>query len=109
MKISFFLAFCLSIMLVFFSGVNFAYAGTLYVSSDPGYYPSIKAAIDAAEDGDVVLVADGIYKGDGNRDISFLGKSISLKSENGPEYCTIDCEGNGRAFFFREYFRRFLY
>ena len=100
MKISFFLAFCLSIMLVFFSGVNFAYAGTLYVSSDPGDYPSIKAAIDAAEDGDVVLVADGIYKGDGNRDISFLGKSISVKSVNGPEYCTIDCENVGTGFFF---------
>ena len=26
--------------------------------------------------------------------------SISLKSENEPEYCTIDCEGNDRAFFF---------
>lgn len=64
--------------------------GNLYV---PNQYPTIRHAIDNAWDGDVVLVADGIYKGVGNRDIDFGGKAITVKSENGPDNCIIDCEG----------------
>jgi len=40
-----------------------------------------------------VLVADGVYTGDGSRDIDFGGKAAVLKSENGPDYAVIDCEG----------------
>jgi len=29
-----------------------------------------------------------------------LGKAVRLKSENGPEFCVIDCERGGRAFYF---------
>ena len=32
-------------------------------------YPTIQSAIDAASDGDTVMVADGIYAGIGNRDL----------------------------------------
>jgi parallel beta-helix repeat protein len=56
----------------------------------PAEAPTIQAGIGAAHDGDTVLVADGTYTGDGNRDIDFLGKAITLRSENGPEYCVID-------------------
>ncbi len=41
-----------------------------------------------------MLVADGIYTGEGNRDIDFLGKAITVRSENGPESCIIDCQGS---------------
>jgi hypothetical protein len=55
-------------------------------------------------DGDTVLVADGTYTGDGNRDIDFLGKAIVVMSENGPEVTIIDCEGDSldphRGFYF---------
>ena len=59
----------------------------------PAEQPTIQAGINAAADGDIVLVADGIYTGDGNRDIDFKGKAITVTSENGPENCIIDCEG----------------
>ena len=55
-------------------------------------------------DGDTVLVADGIYTGDGNRDLDFKGKAITVTSENGAENCIIDCEGSEqnqhRGFYF---------
>ena len=60
----------------------------------PSQYPTIQAAIDAASDGDTVLVADGTYTGNGNRDINFKGKAIIVRSENGPESCIIDCQGS---------------
>jgi len=55
--------------------------------------------------GDTVLVADGTYTGDGNRDIDFGGRAIMVMSENGPEVTIIDCEGSEvdqhRGFYFR--------
>ena len=56
--------------------------------------------IDAAVAGDTVLVADGTYTGEGNRDIDFKGKAITVKSENGATNCIVDREGVGRGFHF---------
>ncbi|MBN1295926.1 hypothetical protein JXA80_04040 [bacterium] len=70
----------------------------------PAQYPHIQSAINAAVDGDVVCVADGMYTGFGNRDVNFLGKAITVQSEQGPDFCVIDCQGtasdNHRAFLF---------
>ena len=78
----------------------------------PGVYSTIQAAIDTAVEGDTVVVADGTYTGSGNRDIEFKGKSITVKSENGPQNCIIDCEGtpDHRGFLFesRECWRAVL-
>ena len=79
------------------SAVFPASAKTLLV---PGDHKTIQSAIDAATDGDIVLVDDGLYAGDGNRDISFNGKRISVTSRNGSGGCVIDCEGAGRGFHF---------
>jgi parallel beta-helix repeat protein/predicted outer membrane repeat protein len=46
----------------------------------PDEYATIQAAIDDCNDGDVVIVAPGTYTGDGNRDISFKGKAITVQS-----------------------------
>lgn len=59
-----------------------------------GDYPTIQAAINAVVPGDVIELEDGTYKGEGNRGISFRGKSITLRSRsNDPEACILDCEG----------------
>ncbi len=67
----------------------------------PQDQPTIQRGIDAAGNGDTVLVADGVYTGTGNRDIDFRGKAITVESENGAAACTIDCQRLGRAFIFQ--------
>ena len=55
----------------------------------PGDYPTIQAGIDAASDGDIVLVSPGTYA----ENIDFAGKAIVVISEHGPENTTIDGGG----------------
>jgi hypothetical protein len=55
---------------------------------------TIQAGVIAASSLDTIIVADGTYRGYGNRDIDFFEKSLALISENGPESCIIDCEGS---------------
>jgi len=61
--------------------------------SVPGEYRTIQGAVNEAYDGDIVLLADGVYTGDGNFNISYKGKAITVRSENGPVNCIIDCSG----------------
>jgi parallel beta-helix repeat protein len=66
----------------------------------PDEYATIQEAIDGAWQGSTIWVADGIYTGQGNKNIDFKGKLLTLRSESGPEACIIDCENNGRGFYF---------
>ena len=64
-------------------------------SSSP--YATIQKGIQAASNGDQVIVKNGVYSGAGNRVISFQGKAIRVCSQNGPAFTTIDC-GQQQAF-----------
>jgi hypothetical protein len=71
-------------------------AETLHVDADgSGDYATIQAAVDAATDGDVVELGDGVFVGDGNRDVDYLGKSIAIRSASGnADACVIDCQAS---------------
>src|SRR5438046_1709872 len=65
-------------------------ANTIHVPRDQ---PTIQAAIDVAQGGDTILVANGTYTGPGNRDIVFSNKGITLLSEGGSSNCILDLQG----------------
>lgn len=69
----------------------------------PEDFVTIQSAIDASAVGDTVLVAPGIYRGVGNRDIEFHGRDLVLISRDGPEHTVIDCEAAGRGFNIQEW------
>lgn len=70
----------------------------------PGDQATIQAGIDAAVNGDTIMVAAGIYSGEGNRDIDFVGKTITVTSSLGADSTIINCEGSysdrHRGFYF---------
>ncbi len=66
-------------------------------------YDAIQEALDAAPTGAheivTVQVADGVYVGAGNRDLSLGGKVLTLRSQNGPQSCVINGQQAGRGFY----------
>lgn len=60
-----------------------------------GDFPTIQAALFAASPGDTILLENGVYRGDGNRDANFYGKTVLFRSVSGePNACVIDCEAS---------------
>jgi len=73
---------------------------TIPVSVGSTRFPTIQSGIDAAGNGDIVVVSPGTYTGLGNYNINFNGKAITVRSK-GPENPVIDCSFLGRGFIFR--------
>ncbi len=59
-----------------------------------GDFPTIQAAVDGAVAGDEIVLEDGTFTGDGNRDIRFDGKDLIVRSRGGAGACTIDSQGS---------------
>lgn len=89
------LPLCLLVLVLGFSAS--ALADSYLVRPDGlGNYATVQAAINAAAEGDTVLLWSGIFQGEGNRNISFMGKALVVRSVvDNPDSCVIDCEGNG--------------
>lgn len=68
--------------------------------SVPDGFTTIQEGIFAALDGDTVLVAPGDYSGEGNRNLDFLGKAVTVLASGGADSTIIDCEGLGRGVLF---------
>ena len=68
--------------------VNLASADIINVPAD---YPTILEAIDAAVNGDEVVVAPGTYP----ELINYLGKTIVIRSTDGPDTTIIDGQQQG--------------
>jgi len=78
-------------------------------------YTNIRQAIQNAADGDDIIVADGVYWGWRNTELSWDAhdKHLRIKSENGPANCIIDCnleargsgdgDGDGRTQYLRAF------
>jgi hypothetical protein len=59
-----------------------------------GDFPTIQDAVNAALEGDEILLENGRFAGPGNRDIVFVGKDLVLRSLNGAPACTLDSGGS---------------
>ena len=62
-------------------------------------YTTIQAAVDAARDGDTIVISPGTYTGTGNRDIDLQGKVLTIESTDPAnpsviEATVIDCQGS---------------
>ncbi len=71
------------VLVIFILCIVSSQAATIYV---PNNYLTIQDAIDAATNGDTIIVRPGTYV----ENIDFLGKEITLISEQGPEVTIID-------------------
>ncbi len=86
-----------TVILSLFLLCSLTYAPTINVPVDQ---LTIQSGIDMAQNGDIVLVDDGIYKGEGNVNIDFKGKRITVKSRNGAGVTIIVCEEKTGTFGF---------
>jgi hypothetical protein len=76
------------IMAIMLGGIELANGATITVGPGAGYdFSAIQMGIDAAVDGDMVLVAPGEYVI--TEPVTFRRKAITVKSEAGPDETSI--------------------
>ncbi|MGI4787953.1 MAG: Ig-like domain repeat protein [Janthinobacterium lividum] len=89
---------CLTILAVCLPAL--AQATTLNV---PAQFSTIQAAVNASQNGDTVLIANGTYSVAGDVDVDLGGRNITITSQSGPTSTIINCKGanatNHRGFY----------
>ncbi|MBD3256857.1 hypothetical protein GF377_00395 [candidate division GN15 bacterium] len=80
-----------SLVLLLLDSSQTVESATIHV---PGDQPNIQAGVDAAMSGDTIVIASGVFTGDGNRDIVISGDGLTLVSDGGPASTIIDCEAS---------------
>ena len=91
----------IGLIAIIFLSFNTAFADKIYVPSE---YPTIQAGINAASEGDEILVTDGVYTGPGNKNLDLdnsaclgrnrLGGGNCLLHSNIDKRKTCDCNYN---------------
>ena len=98
--------FALPALIVFLLPINSSLALTRYVVADnpgalapftnwPTASSNIQAAVDASTSGDIVLVSNGVYRGQTVR----ITNSIAVRAVNGPQVTTVDGQNFMRGFY----------
>lgn len=87
-------AFCLIALLAVSPGAFASRRIHLVCADGSGDFATIQEAVNASVDGDVIELCDGTFTGDGNRDVDFVGKAVTVRSQSGnPANCIINCQG----------------
>ena len=74
---------CAAVLLV----ASAASADTFLILPDgSGDFPAIQDAIDDAASGDAIVLGDGTFVGERNRNLDFLGKNLTLRSQSGGQH-----------------------
>lgn len=77
---------------------SIAGAATINVPADQ---PTLAAAVGVAVAGDEIVLADGVYTGAANRNVTVAGRDIVIRSASGdPSTCVIDLQDSGLAVLF---------
>jgi hypothetical protein len=85
---------CFLILLALFSPPAVA-RDWLVAPDGSGDVPTIAVAIDSFSYGDRIVLMDGTFRGEGNRDLNNQEKNIVIYSQsNDPTLCIIDCQGS---------------
>jgi parallel beta-helix repeat protein/predicted outer membrane repeat protein len=80
----------ISSLLIFSLTSSLSAQNTLYVPDD---FSSIQDGINGIQNGDTLIVRDGVY----NENINFNGKAIEIRSENGLATTTLDGTNTGKS------------
>ncbi len=83
------------------SNGNDGWNGTspVYVSGDIGPFKTIGRGMQCRDRGDIIIVADGIYRGDANLQLQFYD-IVTLKSAKGPDKCILNFSENDYHWYF---------
>jgi hypothetical protein len=86
-------------MLAYLSAAIVCLGNTINIDANgTGDFATIQAAVNAAVNGDTIVLQPGTYRGYGNINIDFMGKAITVRgATNDPNNCIIDCQNSPRT------------